>query len=72
MLHRLHNANILNINELNQRLQSENLYKRQFGSYAIAYARNQRSIKDIYRLVSRSSTQDLHRVPRVFREFLDT
>jgi DNA polymerase III alpha subunit (gram-positive type) len=71
MLDQLHAMKIANINELNSCVQCEELYKRQFSLYALAYARSQKSIKDIYRLVSQSSTTDLYRIPRIFKEWLD-
>jgi DNA polymerase-3 subunit alpha (Gram-positive type) len=66
MANHLEKIGIKNINDINIKLQNEKLHHNQFGHFAQIYIKNQNGIKDIYKLVSTSHTDNLHRRPRVY------
>jgi DNA polymerase-3 subunit alpha (Gram-positive type) len=66
MLNRLDKMGIKKIDDINVKLQNDKLHHNQFGHFAVVYSKNQNGIKDIYKLVSSSHTDNLHRRPRVY------
>jgi DNA polymerase-3 subunit alpha (Gram-positive type) len=66
MAHRIEKMEIKKVDEINIKLQNEKLHRNQFGHFVVIYSRNQQGIKDIYKLVSLSHTENLHRRPRVY------
>jgi DNA polymerase III alpha subunit (gram-positive type) len=65
-MHRLEKMEIKNINDINVKLQNDKLHHNQFGHFAVIYSKNQDGIKDIYKFVSSSHTENLHRRPRIY------
>jgi DNA polymerase-3 subunit alpha (Gram-positive type) len=66
MYHKLTLQNIRNVDDINKKLQSNYVYRNQFGYFINVYAKNQQGIKDIYKIVSKSCTDDLYKYPRVY------
>jgi DNA polymerase-3 subunit alpha (Gram-positive type) len=70
MVNKMKQLGINNVQDINTKLQNKQLHHHQFGNFIEVYARNQEGIKDIYRLVSTSHTDNLHKRPRVYIEDL--
>jgi DNA polymerase-3 subunit alpha (Gram-positive type) len=68
MVNKMKQLGINNVKDINTKLQNKLLHHHQFGNFVEIYARNQEGIKDIYRLVSTSHTDNLHKRPRVYAE----
>jgi DNA polymerase III alpha subunit (gram-positive type) len=66
MLTKLKVLNINTIDQINIELQNNNLYKSQFPSYCQLYAKNQAGLKEIYTIVSTSSTDTYFGHPKAF------
>ena len=66
----LKEQNILTLDQINT-LQSEELYSRQFRTYANLYVKDQTGIREIYKIVSYSFTKNLFGTPRVFVDEID-
>lgn len=62
---------ISTINQINT-LQSDELYARQFRTYANLYVKDQLGIKEIYKIVSYSFTDNFLSTPRVFTDQIQT
>jgi DNA polymerase-3 subunit alpha (Gram-positive type) len=73
MIELLLQLGITNVNELNDKLQCDQLHNISpaFSKYILVYAKNQKGIKDIYKLISNSSTVNLyHNIPRLMNSLL--
>jgi DNA polymerase III alpha subunit (gram-positive type) len=70
MCERMRNLGICKISDINKKLQSTQLFCKQFNQFIEIYAAKQSSIKTIYQIVSKSLTKNLYSTPRVFKEDL--
>ena len=65
------NKGITNLSKLNTELIDENSYKKARVKHATLYVKNQTGLKNIFKLVSLSSTKYFEGVPRIPRTILD-
>lgn len=70
MIRSLNNQGIKTILDI-ANYKKDSLYQRSFGDFALALAKNQEGIKDIYKLVSIAHTKTLFRNPIIFKETLN-
>ena len=62
---------LLNLNQLNRDLVDQDSYKKARVKHATIYVKNQRGLKNIFKLVSLSNTKYFEGVPRIPRTVLD-
>ncbi|WP_036448591.1 PolC-type DNA polymerase III [Mycoplasmoides pirum] len=62
----LFNNKINNLNQINEKLQNISLHKRYRGNRSLIYAKNQKGLKAIYELVSKSLTTNLVTRPKIY------
>jgi DNA polymerase-3 subunit alpha (Gram-positive type) len=68
--YKLSKMGISNIEDINNKLQTSNLYSTQFANIINIYCKNQSGIKNLYKIISESLTTNLYSKPRVFKNEL--
>jgi DNA polymerase-3 subunit alpha (Gram-positive type) len=71
-INKMKSEGIETIEDINEKLQNYTLRRRQFASYINVYAKNQKGLKDLYKLISLASTEQLNgETPTIYYEQLN-